>query len=180
MLDLYQVSITCDSEMSSLCQRLTTLTLDHYKHSDAGHFHILFWIALVLLMAPFYPTLRGWIPEKKRSPDEQGMSTICCGEGLMFDKGLFQKKRIPFLAIAISGLAAPIMSAVTVYADLGIGLVCSGFVLVALAGLTYAVFPRKFFRITLGMMLLVLCRIKMTSGLSYFYTASEQCVPGGR
>jgi len=144
---------------------------------DAGYFHVLFWIALVLLLAPFYPTWRGWIPEKKRTAEEAGMMKLC--PGIMFDKGKFQKKKIPFIAIALSGLSAPLMAAVSTYSDLKIGLVCSGFVLVALAATTYAVFPRKFFRITLGLMLLVLCRIRMTSGLSYFYTANEKCLPDG-
>lgn len=146
--------------------------------SDKGYFHVLFWIALGLLLAPVYPTWRGWIPEKKRSADEEGMVKLCWG--CMFDRGIFQKKKLPFIAIALSGLASPVMSAVTAYADLGIGLICSGVVLLALAALTYAVFPKKFFRITLGMMLLVLCRIKMTSGLSYFYTANSKCLPDGK
>ena len=69
---------------------------------------------------------------------------------------------------------------VTTFSDLGIGLICSGIVLVALAALTYAVFPLKFFRVQCGLMLLVLCRPRITSGLSYYYTASEQCVPDGK
>lgn len=146
--------------------------------SDAGYFRALFWIALVLLITPLYPTWRGWLPEKKRSRDEEGIKRVCCG-GFLFDKGLFRKKKTPFIAIALSGLAAPIVSAVTTYSDLRVGLVCSGFVLVFLLALTYAVFPKKFFRITLGMMLLVLCRIKLTSGLSYFYTANNECLPDG-
>ena len=146
--------------------------------SDKGYFHVLFWIALVLLLAPFYPTWRGWIPEEKRTANETGLEKVC--SGIMFDKGKFQKKKIPLIAIAMSGLAAPIMSAVSTYADLGIGLACSGFILLALAATTYAIFPRKVFRIMIGMMLLVLCRIKLTSGLSYFYTANSKCLPDGK
>jgi hypothetical protein len=145
--------------------------------SDRGHFHVIFWIALVLLLTPFFPTLRGWIPEKKRTSREKGMAKICFG--CAFDRGLFRTKRTPFIAIALSGLAAPVMSAVSTFADLRIGLVCSGFILLALAATTYAIFPRRFFRITLGLMLLVLCRIRMTSGLSYFYTANSKCLPDG-
>mmetsp|Transcript_6662 Transcript_6662/g.16413 ORF Transcript_6662/g.16413 Transcript_6662/m.16413 type:complete len:426 (+) Transcript_6662:509-1786(+) len=146
--------------------------------SDAGYFHVLFWIALFLLLAPFYPTWRGWIPEKKRTIDEPGMVKVC-GGGMLFHRGIFQQKKTPFIAIALSGLAAPLMSAVSTYADLSLGLLCSGFTLLVLLATTYAVFPRKFFRITLGLMLLVLCRIRITSGLSYFYTANEECLPDG-
>ena len=148
--------------------------------ADAGYFHILFWIAFGLLIAPFYPTLLGWIPEKKRSSAEKGLTKLCKCQKFMFDRGLYEKKKTPLIAIAVSGLAAPIMSGVTTFSDLGIGLICSGIVLVALAALTYAVFPLKFFRVQCGLMLLVLCRPRITSGLSYYYTASEQCVPDGK
>jgi hypothetical protein len=143
--------------------------------SDAGDFLAIFCIAIVLSVAPFWPTLRGWLPEMKRSADENGMVKLC--PGVMFQRGLFQKKKTPFIAIAVSGLAAPIVSAVTTYSDLGVGLVCSGCVLLALAVLTYAVFPAKFFRITLGLMLGTLCQVKITSALSYFYTAEGTCLP---
>ena len=148
--------------------------------SDRGYFHVIFWIAFALLLTPFYPTFRGWIPEKKRKSDEDGVVKICCNAGIMFDKGLFQKKKAPFIAIALSGLAAPVMSVVSTYWDLTAGLVCSGFVIVGLAALTWAIFPRKVFRITIGMMLLMLCRVRLTSGLSYFYTADKQCLPDGK
>jgi hypothetical protein len=145
--------------------------------SDAGNFHAIFWIAFVLSIAPFLPTLRGWLPEMQRSADEDGMVRLC--PGVMFHRGLFLKKRMPFIAISASGLAAPIVSAVTTYSDLGVGLVCSGFVLLTLAGLTYAVFPRSFFRITLGLMLGTLSQIRTNSALSYFYTADRECLPNG-
>ena len=126
-----------------------------------------------------YPTLRGWIPEKKRSSEENGLKKLCISKGLMFDRRLYSTKRTPFIVIAASGLAAPIMSAVTTYSGLAIGLTLAGVMLIALAVMTYCIFPLRFFRITIGLMLLVLCRPKMTSGLQYFYTANEQCLPDG-
>jgi len=66
--------------------------------SDVGHFHILFWIALGLLIMPFYPTLMGWIPEKKRTVDEKGLKNVIC-KGLMFDKGLYKKKKVSVFAL---------------------------------------------------------------------------------
>ena len=146
--------------------------------SDAGNFHAIFWIAFVLSTLPFLPTLWGWLPEEERSADEDGMARLC--PGIMFHRGLFLKKRMPFIAIAASGLAAPIVSAVTTYSDLGVGLICSGFVLLTLAGLTYAVFPRSFFRITLGLMLGTLCQVRTNAALSYFYTADRECLPSGK
>eukprot|EP00581_Thalassiosira_minuscula_P005773 CAMPEP_0183743564 /NCGR_PEP_ID=MMETSP0737-20130205/65280_1 /TAXON_ID=385413 /ORGANISM="Thalassiosira miniscula, Strain CCMP1093" /LENGTH=723 /DNA_ID=CAMNT_0025979185 /DNA_START=208 /DNA_END=2380 /DNA_ORIENTATION=- len=156
------------------------------------------FVAIALLLdspvftgGAFYPTWQGWIPETKRSPEteDEGEDRLvrvswCCNnrsskQWFLFDRGLFRKKKIPFVAIALSGLAAPLLSTVSTYFDLGIGLACAAFVLLALACTTYVVFPPKFFRITCGLMLLVLCRIKMTSGLSYFYTANAQCLPHG-
>lgn len=79
--------------------------------SDAGYFHVLFWIALALSLTPFYPTLVGWIPEKKRTAEERGMVRLC--KGCLFDKGTFQEKRTPFIVITLCGLSAPVLAAVT-------------------------------------------------------------------
>lgn len=166
-----------------LCSLLGTIVTQCYvgPMADAGRFRALFWIAAALLAAPAYPTLRGWIPEGRATADDAGMTSAspCCPGVLLFDRGAFRRRRTPFLAVAASGLAAPVMSAVSTYADLGIGLACSGLVILALLGATYAVFPRKFFRMTLGNVLFVLCRIRMTSGLNYFYTANSSCLPDG-
>eukprot|EP00986_Skeletonema_menzelii_P010569 scaffold5181_cov148-Skeletonema_menzelii.AAC.9 len=114
--------------------------------SDAGYFHVLFWIALMLSITPFYPTLVGWIPEKKRTKDEPGMTKLC--SGCLFDKGSFQEKKTPFLIITACGLSAPIMAAVTTYASLGIGLAVSAALLVAFTAATYFIFPPTFFKVT--------------------------------
>ena len=65
--------------------------------SDAGYFHILFWMALALSVTPLYPTIAGWIPEKKRSASEPGVTNLspcskreCC----LFDKAIFEEKRV--------------------------------------------------------------------------------------
>ena len=146
--------------------------------SDAGDFETLLWIACVLSIASFWPTVRGYLPEKKHSSDEIGMVKL--GPGILFNRGLFEKKKMPFIAIAISGLAAPIVSVITTCTDLAVGLIFSGFIIIALAVLTKVVFPAKFFRITLGLMLGTLCQIKMTSAISYFYTADSGCLPTGK
>jgi hypothetical protein len=146
--------------------------------SDAGNFETLLWIACVLSIASFWPTVFGYLPEKKHSSDEIGMVKL--GPGILFNRGLFEKKKMPLIAIAISGLAAPIVSVITTCTDLAIGLIFAGFILIALAVLTKVVFPAKFFRITLGLMLGTLCQIKMTSAISYFYTADSGCLPTGK
>ena len=145
--------------------------------SDAGYFHILFWIALMLSITPFYPTLMGWIPEKKRTKDEAGMVKLC--SGCLFDKGSFQEKKTPFLIITACGLAAPIMAAVTTYASLGIGLAVSAILLCAFTGATYCIFPKTFFWVFLSIILTYCSNISISSGLSYFYTADAECLPDG-
>lgn len=84
---------------------------------------------------------------------------------------------MPFIAIPISSLAALIVSVIMICTDLAIGLIFAGFLLIALAVLTKVVFPAKFYRITLGLMLGTLCQIKMTLAISYFYTADSGCPP---
>lgn len=145
--------------------------------SDAGYFHILFWIALMLSITPFYPTVMGWIPEKKRTKDEPGMTKLCAG--CLFDKGSFQDKKTPFLIITACGLAAPIMAAVTTYASLGIGLAVSAALLVGFTAATYFIFPRTFFLVFLSIILTYCSNISIGSGLSYFYTADAKCLPDG-
>lgn len=145
--------------------------------SDAGYFHVLFWIALMLSITPFYPTLMGWIPEKKRTKDEPGMTKLCAC--CLFDKGSFQEKKTPFLIITACGLAAPIMAAVTTYASLGIGLAVSAVLLVAFIVATYFIFPRTFFLVFLAIVLSYISSVSISSGLSYFYTADAKCLPDG-
>jgi hypothetical protein len=145
--------------------------------SDAGLWHILFWIAAVLSITPFYPTLVGWIPEKKRSSRENGLTKICpC---CLFDAGGFQQKKTPFIVITLSGLAGPALAAVTTFANLNIGLISSAVMLVILAIVTWVVFPRVLFYVTVSMTLINLSSPTIGSALSYFYTADEQCLPDG-
>lgn len=99
--------------------------------------------------------------------------------GFLFDKGMFQQKKIPFIVITLSGLAGPIMAAVTTYADLEIGLLCAGFMLLALAIVTYFVFPRVVFFVILAMMLMGVSSPMVGAALGYFYTADEACLADG-
>lgn len=142
--------------------------------ADAGRFHVLFWIALALLLAPAWPTWRGWIPERRVAGGTVSAPPCCA-----FERAAFRERRTPFVTIALSGLAAPLTMAASTYVDLRVGMTCALTMLVALAAATYAVFPRRFFRITVGLMLMVLSRIKITSALSNFYTANDKCLPNG-
>lgn len=145
--------------------------------ADAGLFHILFWIALVLSLMPLYPTLRDWLPEKKRSVDEPGMIKVCTG--CLFDRGAFRKNKMQFIVITLSGLAGPVMAAVTTFAHLEIGLIVSGLMILALMATTYVFFPRIVLQVLLFMVFQTISAPRISSALAYFYTADEECLPDG-
>ena len=147
--------------------------------SDAGMFHAMFWIALALSATPLYPTVAGWIPEKRRTADEDGMKSLCCKDCLLYDQKSYNERRDVFLVITLCGLAAPVLAVVTTYADLAVGLAVSAVMILAFVVATYLIFPRSFFWVFVAIVLFSLDWISMASALGYFYTASEQCVPGG-
>ena len=64
-------------------------------------------------------------------------------------------------------------------ADLAVGLTVSAVMILAFVVATYLIFPRSFFWVFVAIVLFSLDWISMASALGYFYTASEQCVPGG-
>ena len=108
--------------------------------SDAGYFHVLICTAVVLSLTPFYPTLVGWIPEKARTVNEPGMTKLC--NGCLFDKGSFEERKTPFIIITLCGLSAPLLAAVTTYANLEIGLVFAAVLILAFVVATFYIFPR--------------------------------------
>jgi len=147
--------------------------------SDAGMFHAMFWIALALSATPLYPTVAGWIPEKRRTADEDGMKSLSCKNCLLYDQKTYKERRDVFLVITLCGLAAPVLAAVTTYASLAVGLAVSAVMILAFVVATYLIFPRSFFMVFVAITLFSLDWISMASALGYYYTASEQCVPGG-
>ena len=110
--------------------------------SDMGQFKVLFWIATLLSFTPLFPTLLGWIPEMKRSKDEAGMVAVC-GNCLLFDKGKFQSRRVPFLLIILCGLSSPPLVAITTYVSVRIGLSFAAVIIISFCGATYFIFPKS-------------------------------------
>ena len=97
----------------------------------------------------------------------------------MYDKGSFEEKKAPFVVITLCGLSAPLLAALTTYADLVIGLSVAAVLIVAFTVATYFIFPRTFFWVFLAIVLFQMSWISIGSALGYYYTASEECVPGG-
>jgi hypothetical protein len=110
--------------------------------SDRGHYVILFWIILAFSLTPLFPTIQGWIPEKKRTKEEQGITQLC-GKGLLFNSGLYQENKSIFILITLSGLIAPTLAAVTLYYSLQLGLCVAAVIIVAFCCATYCMFPRS-------------------------------------
>lgn len=145
--------------------------------SDGRHFRVLFWIALALSLAPLYPTLVGWIPEQRRTAAEPGMVRPC--RGCLFDRGTFRERTAPFVVITLCGLSAPLLALLTTYADLVVGLAFAAALILVFLAATYHIFPKTFFWVFLSIVLTSLCWISIGSAMGYYYTASEECVPGG-
>eukprot|EP00584_Thalassiosira_punctigera_P010189 CAMPEP_0172545526 /NCGR_PEP_ID=MMETSP1067-20121228/15424_1 /TAXON_ID=265564 ORGANISM="Thalassiosira punctigera, Strain Tpunct2005C2" /NCGR_SAMPLE_ID=MMETSP1067 /ASSEMBLY_ACC=CAM_ASM_000444 /LENGTH=646 /DNA_ID=CAMNT_0013332283 /DNA_START=106 /DNA_END=2046 /DNA_ORIENTATION=- len=145
--------------------------------ADGGYWHVLFWIALVLSLTPFYPTWAGWIPEKLRTLEEPGMVKLCAG--CLYDRGTFREKRVPFIVISLCGLSAPLLAALTTFADLAIGLAFAAMLITAFTVATYFIFPKTFFWVFLSITLSSVSWISIGSALGYYYTATEECVPDG-
>jgi hypothetical protein len=108
--------------------------------SDAGYFNVLIWIALALSLTPFYPTLFGWLPEKLKTDDEPGLVKLC--SGCLFDRGSFEERKAPFIVITLCGLSAPLLAAVTTFANLAIGLIFAALMIAVFAMATFYIFPR--------------------------------------
>lgn len=111
--------------------------------SDRGHYVILFWIILAFSLTPLFPTIQGWIPEKKRTKDDQGITQLCCRKGVLFNSGLYQENKSIFILITLSGLIAPVLAAVTLFYSLRLGLSVAAVLIAAFCCATYFLFPRS-------------------------------------
>ena len=99
--------------------------------------------------------------------------------GCLFDQGTFKEKTAPFVVITLCGLAAPLLSLLTTYADLVVGLAFAAAIILAFTMATYHIFPTSFFWIFLAIVLTSLNWISIGSAMGYYYTASNECVPDG-
>ncbi len=108
--------------------------------SDAGYFNVLICTTFVLSLTPLYPTLAGWISEKLRTDTQLGMVKLCAG--CLFDRGSFEEKKTAFIIITLCGLSAPLLAAVTTYANLEIGLTFAAVLILAFVVATFYIFPR--------------------------------------
>jgi len=136
--------------------------------SDINAFMPVFIIGTVICVIPLIPTFLGWLPEEKNG------SRI-----VSFDWELFNRSKLPLAIVAMTGLSGPLLAILTIYVNKMVGLACA-FVMVSLsiAG-SYIAFPPLVGHVALFQVITQVSKPSLASALDFFFTADEQCVPGG-
>ncbi|MBX9636947.1 MAG: folate/biopterin family MFS transporter [Nitrosomonas sp.] len=143
-------------------------------------FYALFAISGTLCVVPIVPTMLGWLPEEQFPGGTRVLIDSKCGMIFQWvDVKQMKRDRGMIAVIAFTGISAPITALVANAADPAIALAVS--VLLTAASLmgSFLVFPRIVFNIALYQVLTTLARPSLGSAMDYFYTADEDCVPGG-
>ncbi len=160
------------------CQRIGSIVALSFVGplADARMYTSLFVIATLLSVSPIIPIMLDWLPEKRRSITESGIRGCrCC----MFDLSTFQSERGIFIIAAITGLGGPVLAVVTTYANRWIGIATAiVFLAVVIIG-SYRAFPVNIANVALFQVITSVSSPSIGSAMDYFYTADEQCVPGG-
>jgi hypothetical protein len=138
--------------------------------SDDGQWTLLFVLLVALCLVPLLPTLLGWLPEEHHGDDQ--CVALVGREQLNRDAGMIA-------IIAFTGLAAPAVTLVANTWDAAIGaslalLLCTACIVGA-----FFLFPTMIARIALFEVLTTLSSPRLGSAMDYFYTADEECFPGG-
>jgi folate/biopterin transporter len=134
--------------------------------SDAGMFRITNLIACVVCVVSVVPVALGWLPEEKVN--------------YVFNREHFIVNWKVITLVTITGLMAPSMAAITVFASKWIGLLCSLIVIVCVVVGGYMAMPHPIIaRVALYQVLTSLSRISFSKALDYFFTAGPECLPGG-
>ena len=140
--------------------------------ADLKLFRVSNIIALVLCATPILPLLFGFLPETKR--DRAPL--------VLVDTLRIRKEWKVIIVVAFTGLSAPAMAAISAYASKWIGLICSLVVIsVAVIG-GYLAFPGSNYviaRVATYQVLAQASKVSFASALDFFFTASEECLPGG-
>lgn len=140
--------------------------------SDVSAYYPMLIMVAVLCASPVIPTLLGWIGEQRTPPPP--LRPRCCVERTHFHE---EGGRI--FVICFAGIAAPITAFVANNVDTAYGLAVAGLMSVATMMGAFFAFPPLIARLALFQVVASVSRPSMGRALEYFYTASEQCVPGG-
>ena len=148
--------------------------------SDAGNLHAIFYIAFGLSLVPLFPTLLGWLPEKRRSIGENGLHEFCAGSCLMIDADRCCKKQDNTIYIALLvGICGPTVALISAYMNQTIGITIVAIVLLLVLVLSYTFLSKTAASVVAYTIVTKASSPSMRSALQYFYTANESCLPNG-
>lgn len=137
---------------------------------DEGFFKICNIIALVLCCSPILPILLGFLPEVKRIKAPL----------VLIDTVRIRKEWKVIIIVVITGLSAPSVASIAVFASKGLGLVCSGIIiLIVITGGFFAFDNKLVGRVAAYQVIAQASKISFASALDFFFTADEACLPGG-
>jgi hypothetical protein len=134
--------------------------------SDAGQFNVLFVILIGLCAAPLGPTVAGWLPERKHTEDR------CCITLVP------QNGRMVAL-IAFTGISAPIVTVLVNVWDPAVGAALALLLTSSIIVAAFFILPQSLARVALFQVVTTLSSPRLGSAMDYFYTAAEDCLPGG-
>lgn len=138
--------------------------------SDLSLFQVEHIIGLVLCCTPIIPLLLGFLPERKRER----------APFILLDTLRIKQQWKIVLVVIITGLSAPAMAAITALANQVLGLIFSVVVLIlATLGAIFAFNQPIIWRVVLFQVLTQVSRVSFSSALDFFFTADDQCLPGG-
>lgn len=129
---------------------------------------VIFWICIPLAAQIILPSLRGWLPEKKLAREERGINTSI----------ISAQPRLFILAIAMA-VAALGMALVNLFSTRLVQSLYAIAAATSLCVLGFICLDRGLAMANLYMFLTNALYISTDGALDFFYTADEDCVPGG-
>lgn len=146
--------------------------------SDTGNLKAMFTIAAVLGLSPLVPILLGWLPENKRFPGENGL-LVGYGSCIMIDVDKLSKQKQTIGIALLVGVGGPVLAVVSAYVNRPIGTAVVVLLFLVVLMLSYCMLPRVIADVVAYTIITKSSAPSLRSALQYFYTADDECLPGG-
>jgi hypothetical protein len=138
--------------------------------SDAQLYWVIFLLALLFGSSPIIPTLLGWMPEVHY------VNSVKCVQLNEIKRDGTTPKILVVAFCGLSGILASVLTTI-VSAEVGLG-VAFGLLVLCLAG-CWKYFPEEITQVALYQVITTLSAPSIGSALSYFFTATPECLPDG-